>query len=127
MGKSTEPKDAESTRDFGKQAEDEAVRLLRKAGYKILERNFTCKLGEIDIVASESGTLVFVEVRARSQTEFGLPQETVDDRKQRRLVRLAEFYLVHKKLGNVCCRFDVAALTLSSDGWHLELIRNAFP
>lgn len=118
---------AESTRELGKQAEEQAVRLLRKAGYKVLERNFTCKLGEIDIIASESGSLVFVEVRARRQTEFGLPQETVDERKQLQLRRLAEFYLIHKKLPPTPCRFDVAALTLAADGWHLELFKNAFP
>ena len=100
--------------EVGRQGESIAVDLLRKKGLSILETNFRCRLGEIDIVARDGQTLVFVEVRSRTGSYFGFPQETVTYRKQRKLPQVAEFYLLSlKKLPPV--RFDVIAITFSKD------------
>ena len=99
---------------IGRLGEELAFRKLRQEGYHILERNFCCPLGEIDLIAREGGDLVFIEVKTRSSKRFGLPQEAVDWRKQRRLYRLAEYYMISKNLTATSCRFDVAAVLLTA-------------
>ena len=84
----------------GKQGEDAAASFLAKEGYKIVERNFRCPLGEIDIVAVDKGILVFVEVKTRSSNKFGLPEEAVNRRKQHQIIKAAQFYISRKKLFN---------------------------
>jgi len=101
---------------------------LRRRGYRILERNFRCRLGEIDLVAREKGELVFIEVKTRTSTHFGLPQEAVNWHKQRRLSRLAQFYLASRGLTEMNCRFDVVAVLLTDGGKpQVEIIKDAFP
>jgi putative endonuclease len=110
----------------GKEGEDIAARYLSEQGYCILVRNYRTKVGEIDIIAREGDTLVFVEVKARSGIRFGLPQEAVDQRKQTRLSRVALAYLRDQK-GSPCdCRFDVVAVVGRAEKFKVELIRNAF-
>ncbi len=99
-------------RSVGRQAEEEAARFLRNQGFVILERNVRSRLGEIDLVAREGGTLVFVEVKARRQGPGDPPQAAVTPRKQGRLGRLALGYLKARGLSEVRCRFDVVAVTL---------------
>lgn len=113
--------------ELGRQGESMAVKLLQEKGLSVLETNFRCRLGEIDIIARDSRTLVFVEVRSRTGSAFGLPQETVNYRKQRKLVQLAQFYLMSlKNLPPV--RFDVIAITFNTDGTlqKIEHIPDAF-
>lgn len=110
------------SRDLGQRYESTAERLLRDLGYEILERNFTCRGGEIDLVCREGEVLVFVEVRGRSDTRFGLPEETVDGRKQRRLRRAAWVYLMRRSLGEPVCRFDVIGIDVNG----ARLYRDAF-
>ncbi len=103
-------------RSVGKRGEDEAARFLAKRGLAILDRNVKSRLGEIDLVVRDGRTVVFVEVKARRESEGDPPQASVTAGKQRRLGRLAQHYLKWKRLGDVSCRFDVVAVTLDDEG-----------
>lgn len=96
-----------NNRKSGIEGENLAADYLKRHGYKILERNFACKTGEIDIVCEYGKTLVFVEVKARENTLFGTPAEAVTPRKINSLVRTAQAYLVKSGKLNYPCRFDV--------------------
>ncbi len=111
---------------LGKKGEDLAVAQLKKLKFKILERNYTCKLGEIDIIAREKDTLVFIEVKTRATLDFGGPAAAVTIHKQRQLSRVALTYLNQKNLSHVPARFDVIAVELRSPAPQIEIIRNAF-
>jgi putative endonuclease len=113
-------------RQLGEAGEDLAAAALKKQGYKILERNYTCTLGEIDLIARQGKTLVFIEVKTRRSERFGAPQEAVSPAKQARLRRLAAYYLKQKRLGEVAVRFDVVAITFASDAPRVEIIQEAF-
>lgn len=108
----------------GREGEDAAADYLRRCGYRIVERNYAWRGGEIDIIASEGPVLVFVEVKARRGHRFGPApgHDAVDSRKQRRLAQTAQHYLSLKRFGSRVCRFDVVVI---QDG-RIELIRNAF-
>ncbi len=95
---------------LGESGENLAVRELTSRGYVILERRYRTEHGEIDIVAEHCGTLVFVEVRARTTAEFGRAAETVDDRKKRKVTAMAVEYLARHRIANRPCRFDVVAI-----------------
>ncbi len=110
----------------GAEGESFAANYLIKNGYRILERNFRTSLGEIDIIARDGETLVFIEVKARSSTRFGPPQLAVDHRKQVKITRVALAYLSQKKDPPGLCRFDVLALRKDQGNFKIELIRNAF-
>jgi putative endonuclease len=111
---------------LGKKGEDLAVAQLRALKYKIIERNFKCVLGEIDIIAREKDTLVFVEVKTRRTRDFGGPAAAVNARKQRQLSKVALTYLNMKKLGQMPARFDVVAVELIPPAPCIEVLRNAF-
>ena len=111
---------------LGTDGEDLAADFLRENGYEILERNFMYRRGEIDIIADDGGTIVFVEVKTRSSEDFGLPEEAIGRRKQRQLSKLALAYLQKKRLlYRVDCRFDVVAISHQSSS--IRLIKDAFP
>ncbi len=95
----------------GNAAENKAVKYLKKQGYKIIDRNYRCPLGEIDIVAEDSGILVFIEVKYRANDDFGSPLEAVTKTKQNRIITAAKFYLVKKEITNTICRFDCVEVT----------------
>lgn len=112
----------------GIQGEDIAVSALKKSRYKIIERNYRTRAGEIDIVAQEGKCLVFVEVRTRASVEYGFPQETVVARKQKKLCRAARWYLQKNRIEDIPCRFDVVAI-VTDDALNepqVEIIKNAF-
>ena len=111
---------------FGAHGEAIASMVLAKRGYRIVERNFRSRWGELDVVAYDGATLVFVEVKARRGARFGEPAYAVDRRKQRRLVRLAQQYLVRRKLGEPLCRFDIVVVDERPGGPWVEVIANAF-
>jgi putative transposase len=117
---------SDTRRQLGDHGEDLAAVTLKKNGYKILERNYTTPLGEIDLIARQGKTLVFVEVKTRKSLRFGSPQEAVSLNKQKRLRRLADYYLKQKRLQEIPVRFDVVAVTLAEDGPDVEIIPNAF-
>ena len=95
----------------GAVAERDAAQLLVAAGYEIVERNFRCKAGELDIVARDGDVLVFVEVRSRSDGDHGDAVEMIRRTKQRRVVRVARYYLAAAAPAFERCRFDVVAIT----------------
>lgn len=111
---------------LGTRGEDLACTLLKKQGYKIIERNFKTPIGEIDIVAREGQTLVFVEVKTRESSAFGSAKWAVDRKKQQKLSRLALYYLNLKDWKDRPARFDVVAVDLERQGERIELFRNAF-
>jgi putative endonuclease len=100
----------------GRRGEELAARLLARRGLVVLERNVRCRLGEVDLVAREGRTLVFVEVKTRRADAPEPPEVAVDARKRARLGRLALGYLAARRLGEGPCRFDVVAVTLGADG-----------
>lgn len=110
-------------RQVGSEYEKRAAEYLKQQGYEILQMNYRCRQGEIDIVAKEAGNLVFVEVKYRSDSRRGLPQEAVSTSKQRVISRVAEYYCVtHHHSVEIPCRFDVVAVL----GEEIHLFRNAF-
>ena len=111
---------------LGKMGEDLAVTQLKAMKYQILERNYRCPLGEMDIIAREKGSLVFVEVKTRATKDFGGPAAAVHEKKQRQLSRVALLYLNHKKIRDIPARFDVVAVDLSCSKPRIEVIQNAF-
>ncbi len=99
-----------TTRDMGQAAEDQAAKYLASLGYKIIERNFHSKFGEIDVVALKDETLVFVEVKARSTRLFGLPEEAVNAAKISHITMAGEYYAsLHPELPQLQ-RIDVVAI-----------------
>jgi putative endonuclease len=114
------------TRARGAVGEEAAEAYLVAQGYRVVERNVASKLGEIDLVALDGETLVFVEVKARASAEFGAAIEAVGPRKRRRLARAAAMFLA-KNRSQRPCRFDVLGLDRGADGaWTFTLVRDAF-
>ena len=111
---------------LGPDAEARAARWLASQGLTVVERNYRSPLGEIDIVALEGRTLVFVEVKARRGRSRGSALEAVTPAKQARLVRLAKDYLARRGLGTPACRFDVVACQREEDDLSFRHVRAAF-
>jgi len=112
---------------LGKSGEETAIAYLKKKKFKVLERGFRFRRGEIDIIARDNDTVVFVEVKTRQSLEFGLPEESVTPLKQQQIRRLAEAYLATNNLYDVPCRFDIISLFYSrKDGYHIHHLRDAF-
>lgn len=115
-----------SRQQYGKFGEDLATRFLTRNGYKVLETNFRNSFGEIDIIAMDRDTIVFVEVRSRHSNRFGPAQGSVNRAKQRKISMVALGYLKAKgKIGKKA-RFDVVAISSAEGKDHVELFRNAF-
>ena len=110
------------SRAAGDLAERQAATFLERKGFRILERNYACRGGEIDLVCDDGGTLVFVEVRARSSARLGGAAATVRSVKQSRISHAAQHYLVARKVGERACRFDVVAI----EGERIDHYENAF-
>ncbi len=111
---------------FGKESESEAVRYLKKNGYKILEQNYRTKLGEIDIIAKDKGTITFIEVKSRRSGNYGNPKWAVTPKKQRKISMVALYYLKTTNQSGEKARFDVVTLTSNYDNPRIEIIKNAF-
>jgi putative endonuclease len=107
----------------GQRAEDFCADLLRRAGLRILARNWRCRLGEIDLVAEDGGTLVFAEVRLRRDPRYGGAAESVTAAKRARILAAARLYLAGR--GAASCRFDVLLLDGLAPA-RVQWIRNAF-
>jgi len=110
---------------LGKEGEDRAAAFLVAQGYRVLERNYRTRSGEIDLIALHQGTVVFVEVKTRTNSAFGAPELAVTPQKQQRMVKAALGYIKYKKLHQVPCRFDVVAINNAADQ-NVQLIQNAF-
>lgn len=115
-----------SSQLFGQGSEALAINFLKKQGYHILEQNYRTSLGEIDIIARDKDTVVFIEVKSRSSSALGNPRHAVTLQKQRKISKTAILYLKQTSQSNVRARFDVVTILMDSGKDNIELIKNAF-
>ncbi|ERJ92864.1 TIGR00252 family protein [Selenomonas sp. oral taxon 892 str. F0426] len=111
---------------LGDQGESYAAQYLLRKGYRILTRNYRTKVGEIDIIADDHGTLVFIEVKTRSSLRYGTPAEAVHYRKQQKIIQTAYWYLRMNHMENSFCRFDILEIYAAGSDWSVYHIKNAF-
>lgn len=112
----------------GKIGENLACRYLKENNYKILERNFNCRQGEIDIIAKDKSTkeLVFIEVKTRSSFKYGNPSDAVNKGKKKHIYDTAKFYIFKNRLQNSAIRFDVIEVFVSVESYRINHIKMAF-
>lgn len=116
-----------STRGKGSRAEQLAAAFLQDAGFQILKKNFHFgKVGEIDIIARDGNTLVFIEVKARSSDEFGTPEDAITPRKRQQMRKVAQGYLYVNDISDTECRFDVIAIEFGEGAPQIRHWINAF-
>lgn len=115
----------EPRKQFGNLAEDFVADYLTKNGFIINARNFNLRCGEIDIIATKNNLVSFIEVKSRNTNYFGL-SEVITKSKQRKIILTAKYYIAKHKLYNNICRFDVALLQKTEDGFDIKYIPNAF-
>jgi putative endonuclease len=116
-------------RRFGQSREGLAARYLAQSGLRLLNRNYQCRVGEIDLIARDGETLVFIEVRYRQDDSHGSALESVTPAKQRKIVRCARYFLMkHPQLSNLPCRFDIVGICPDAvhPGIRFDWLRNAF-
>ncbi|SNX55533.1 YraN family protein [Thermoanaerobacterium sp. RBIITD] len=115
---------------LGNLGENIAEKYLKKYGYSIIEKNFRCAIGEIDIIAINKNSLVFVEVKTRTSTKFGYPKEAVNYYKKNKIIKVAETFITyHKNYINYMFRFDVIEVLIDPNSFKLNKlnhIKNAF-
>jgi len=102
-------------KDIGSLGEDISENFFKNLGYKILDKNFRCKCGEIDIIASHKGYICFIEVKTRYGINFGMPAEAVTYSKQRKIYKTAQVYISRKNIFDSNFRFDVMEVILNGD------------
>ncbi len=116
-----------SRQHLGQNGEEIAAALLGENGYRILARNYRCKCGEIDIIAKQGDTLVFLEVKTRTGMAYGSPSAAVTLKKQRQISRTAQYYLAVHNLFDAPARFDVVSVIITPHQLpRIEIIANAF-
>jgi putative endonuclease len=115
-----------SRQQYGHKSESAAVDFLQRNGYRILTRNYRTRLGEIDIIAKDGQTIVFVEVKARRSNRYGLAKAAVTPAKQRKISMVALQYLKEARLADTSARFDVVAIYNRNNSSRIEIIKNAF-
>ena len=111
---------------LGKEGERIAEAFLKKKGYKIVERNYRCVLGELDLIVLDRRVLVFVEVKTRTGNGFGTPFEAVELRKQQKMIQAAQYFIAQKGLQQRDSRFDVVGISWPGREPMVEHIENAF-
>ena len=113
---------------LGKQGEAKAKELLVAEGYTVLETNYTCFLGEIDIIAREKNSVCFIEVKTRGSSDFGFPAEAIDKKKQKKLINVARFYLNQQRNPFNEYRFDIVEVFYNkqNESFDSAIIRDAF-
>jgi putative endonuclease len=116
----------DARQQLGADGERAAERFLRRQRYAIVQRNYRCPAGEVDLIALQGSAVVFIEVKTRTQPGFGTPLEAVDHRKQRQILRAAQFYLSENRLHDRDARFDVVGVWLEDGRIRCELVKNAF-
>ncbi len=107
--------------EFGKFGEEKAVEFLKKNGYKIIERNYRTKIGEIDIIARKKREIIFIEVKTRSSDDFGMPEESINERKLRKIEKVAQIYLKNKKL-KIPFRFEILSILTKDNDFKIKII-----
>ncbi len=113
--------------ETGKIGEENSITYLNKMGYDILKRNYKTPFGELDVIAKESGAIVFIEIKTRRSRAYGMPEESVHLRKQRKLIQSAQCYLKQNRSLSKASRFDVLSVLIRPSGqFEFNLIQNAF-
>ncbi|MFW2364983.1 MAG: YraN family protein [Desulforhopalus sp.] len=112
--------------NIGRRGEDIAAVYLEHQGYQIITRNYRTRLGEIDIIARDKSSIVFIEVKSKTGKGFGLPVSAVTLKKQRQISKVALFYLSKHGLADSPARFDVVSVQFSGRSSEVELITDAF-
>ena len=111
----------------GKIGEEIAVKYLEDIGYEIIQRNYSCKLGEIDVIAKYKDELIIIEVKTRTSNLYGLPAEAVNDIKQKHIFKVAQYYLIKNKIEDTFVRIDVIEVYLNKNKtYKLNHIKQAF-
>ena len=108
---------------LGNLGEDIACKFILNKGYEIVERNFYCRQGEIDIIAKDKNEIVFIEVKSRSSIQYGCPSEAVNKQKIRHLYRTAKYYLYKNKYLNNYIRFDVIEILIKNGKFNVNHIK----
>ena len=111
---------------LGKDGERIAETYLKKRGCKIVQRNYRCAVGELDLIVVDRGVIVFVEVKTRSGLGYGGPLEAVAHRKQRKMIQVAQYFLNENKLASRDSRFDVIGITWANGKADVHYVQNAF-
>ena len=109
--------------EIGKIGEDKAAKYLEQKGYIILERNFSCKLGEIDIIALEKQEIVFIEIKSRLNKMYGPPAEAVNKQKLKHIYKTAQYYLYSRGLLNERCRIDVIEVYMQNNNFKINHLK----
>ena len=112
--------------ELGKFGEELAFRKIKRLGYKKIVRNFRCPLGEVDIIAKDGDTLVFMEIKTRKGRSIGYAKEAVNARKKRQISKVALAYMKSKDCSDLRARFDVVAISLGRGKPEIEVIKDAF-
>ncbi len=116
-----------SSKSLGFEGEELAEKFLEKLGYKILEKNYRTKFGEIDLIGIDGDAVAFIEVKLRSGKRYGNPSEAIDHKKRSQIGRVALHFLSRKRMNNFICRFDTVSLLPAEKGnYECELIKDAF-
>jgi putative endonuclease len=111
---------------LGRDGEQIAEKYLAKKGYRLVERNYRCPMGELDLIALDRRVIVFIEVKTRVDQSFGPPLESVHPRKQQKMIGAAQYFLSQHKLHDREARFDVVGISFDGDASVIEHIENAF-
>ena len=112
--------------DLGSLGEELATRKVKRLGYKCIERNYRCSLGEIDLIAKDKDCLVFIEIKTRKGRSTGFAKEAVNQRKMRQISKVALSYMKSNNCCDTRARFDVVAVNITGDREEIEVIKDAF-
>lgn len=113
-------------KETGKLGEDIAVHYLKQNGYVILDRNFECRQGEIDIIALDKKEIVFIEVKTRTSNKYGTPSEAVNKIKQKHMLQTIKYYLYIRNLSDEFIRIDVIEVYINNNVYKVNHIKQAF-
>lgn len=111
--------------EIGKLGEDIAVNYLKQKGYKILDRNFECRQGELDIIAIDKNEIVFIEVKTRTSNKYGTPSEAVNKIKQKHMLQTIKYYLYTRNLNDEFVRIDVIEVYIKDNLYKVNHIKKA--
>ena len=112
-----------NNQEIGRLGEELAAKYLKKSGYMKVDRNFRCKQGEIDIIAKKGEELVFIEVKTRTNLNYGNPSEAVTQIKQKHIVKATQYYIYKKNLFNSFIRIDVIEVYIKSNEYRINHIK----
>jgi putative endonuclease len=112
--------------DLGKWGEDLALKKVKKLGYTCIARNYRCSVGEVDLIAKDGDTLVFIEIKTRRRRSLGYAKEAVNQKKRRQLSKAALAYMKANGCAEARARFDVVVINLDGATQEVEVVRNAF-